>query len=80
MNPMIFIILLVIVIGLRLAIRGAFTKVPRRYRAFAAVLLVALVLAANYYLPARDPVAAEPSKPSWWWFWSRSESSRWERA
>ncbi len=57
MQPiLLLIIVFVIVIGVRLAIRGGLSAVPRKYRAFGAILFIALALAARYYVPTRDPV------------------------
>ncbi len=55
MQP-ILLIIIVIVIGLRFGIRGALYQLPRRSRAFGGILIMALALAANCFLPARDPV------------------------
>jgi hypothetical protein len=59
MQPMLLIIVIVVivvVIGLRFGMRRALYELPRRYRAFGGTLLMALALAANYFLPTRDPV------------------------
>jgi len=57
MQPILLIIVVfVIVIGLRFGIRGALYELPRRYRAFGGIVLMALALAANYFLQTRDPV------------------------
>jgi len=55
MQPVLLIIVFVL-IALPFVIRGALYGLPRRYRAFGAILLMALALTTEYFLPRRDPV------------------------
>jgi hypothetical protein len=52
----VLLIIVIVLIALPFVIRGALYGLPRRYRSFGAILLVALALTANYFLPRRDPV------------------------
>jgi hypothetical protein len=56
MQPILLIIVFVVFIGLRFGLRGALYGLPRRYRAFGVIGLMALALAANYFSSTRDPV------------------------